>query len=237
MPRTTIRQRWGVIALNIAGMRAPAILRRIGMPRRAIYGVLSRHAVRPNEVKHLPRSGRPRKGMCQQWLKTGLSWHYRGLTAHKCTDHIIRLHDEPHIDNHALADRVVFKSGQARAFLPMRWLMSSCVPAKGPDINIIEIIWSYISRRINEMNPLPGNTAGLRAAVHNEWQSVAQARFRRFSDQRCTPIRAIVQAPDWHVNYQWVVEWIFWVVIIGVWNFHSAWCIISIHWSMLKSLS
>ena len=74
-------------------------------------------------------------------------------------------------------------------------------PAKGPDINISESIWSYISRRIDGMNPLPRNTAGLRAAVHNEWQSVTQARIRRFSDQRCTPIRAIVQTPDWHVNY------------------------------------
>ena len=108
-------------------MRAPAILRRIGIPRRSVYGVLSRHAVRPNEVKDLPRSGRPRKGMCQQWLKTGLRWHYGGLTAHKYTDHIIGLHDEPHIDNHALADRVVFKPGYARAFFSMRWLMSSCV--------------------------------------------------------------------------------------------------------------
>ena len=69
MPRTSIRQRLSVIALialNRTGMRAPAILRRIAIPRRAVYGVLSRHAVRPNEVKHLPRSGRPRKGMCQQ---------------------------------------------------------------------------------------------------------------------------------------------------------------------------
>ena len=48
---------------------------------------------------------------------------------------------------------------------------------------------------------IPRNTAGLRAAAPNEWQSVTQARIRRFSDQRCTPIRAIVQAPDWHVNY------------------------------------
>ena len=67
-------------------------------------------------------------------------------------------------------------------------------PAKGPDINISESMWSYISRRINGMNPLHRNTTGLRAAVHNEWQSVTQARIRRFSDQRCTPIRAIVQA-------------------------------------------
>ena len=69
MPRTTIRQRWSVIALialNRTGMTAPAIFRRIGIPRRAVYGVLRRHAVRLNEVTDLPRSGRPRKGMCQQ---------------------------------------------------------------------------------------------------------------------------------------------------------------------------
>ena len=31
------------------------------------------------------------------------------------------------------------------------------------------------------MNPLPRNTTELRATVHNEWQSVTQARIRRFS--------------------------------------------------------
>ena len=66
MSRTTIRQRWSVIVLNRTRMRAPAILRRIGIPRRAVYGVLSRHAIRPNEVTDLPRSGRSRNGMCQQ---------------------------------------------------------------------------------------------------------------------------------------------------------------------------
>ena len=114
MPRTTIRQRWSVIALialNRTGMRAQAIFRRIGIPLRAVCGVLRRHAVRPNEVTDLPRSGRSRKGMCQQWLQTGLSWHYGGLTAQKYTDHILGPHNEPHIGNHALADIVVFKPG------------------------------------------------------------------------------------------------------------------------------
>ena len=108
MPRTTIHQRWSVIALNRTGMRTPATLRPITIPRRAVYGVLRQHAVRPNEVTDLPRSGRPRKGMCQQWLQTGLSWNYGGLTAQKYTDHILGFHNEPHIDNHALADIVVF---------------------------------------------------------------------------------------------------------------------------------
>ena len=105
-------------------MRGPAILRRIGIP--AVYNILSWHAVRPNDVKDLPNSGRSRKGMCQQWLQTGLSWHYGGLTAQKYADHILRPHDKPHIDRHALADSVVFKPGWARGFLPMRRLMSSC---------------------------------------------------------------------------------------------------------------
>ena len=111
MPRTTIRQRWSVTAPDRTGMRAPAILRRIGIPRRAVYGVLSRHAVRPNEVTDIPRSGRPHKAMGPQWLQTGLSWHYGGLTPQKYTDHILGPHKEPHIDNHALADIVAFKPG------------------------------------------------------------------------------------------------------------------------------
>ena len=114
MSQTTIRQRWSLIALialNRTGMRAPAIFRRIGIPRRAVYGVLWWHAVRPSEVRDLPRSGRPRKRMCQQWLQTGLSWLYGGLSAQKYTDHIPGPHGEPHIDNHALADIVVLNPG------------------------------------------------------------------------------------------------------------------------------
>ena len=126
MTRTTIRQGWSVIALNRKGIRAPVFSRHIDIPRRAVYGILSRHAVRPNEVKDLPRSGRPRRGMCQQWLQTGLNWHNEGLATQKYTDHILMPHNEPQIDNHTLADRVDFKPGYARGFLPMRRLMSSC---------------------------------------------------------------------------------------------------------------
>ena len=187
MPRTTIRQCWSVIALNRTGMRAPTISRRLGIPQRSVFGILSRLAVRPNEVKDLPGSGRPRKGMCQQWLQTGLSWHLRRLTAQKYTDHILGPHVEPHIDNHVLADRGVFMQDGASphaARISEGFLASAAIdvllwPTKGPDISIIENIWSYISRRINGINPVPRNTAELRAAVHNEWQSVTHPRIRR----------------------------------------------------------
>ena len=201
MPRTTIRQRWSVIALNWTGMRAPAILRCTGIPRTTVYGVLRRHAVRPKEVTYLPRSGSPRNGMCQQWLQTGLRWHYGGLTAQKYTDHILGSHNKPHMDDHAFGRYSCLQARIGEGFLANAAIYVLLWPAKDPDINIIESIWSYISRRINGMNPLPRNNIGLRAVVNNEWQSVTQVRIRRFSGQRCTPIRAIVQAPDWHVNY------------------------------------
>ena len=173
MPRTTIRQRWGVIAPNRMGMRAPAISRRIGIPQRAVYGILRRLAIRPSEVKDLPRSGRPCKGMCQQWLQT--SWHLGWLTAQKYTDHILGPRVEPHIDNHVLAYRVAFMQDGASphaARISEGFLANAAIdvllwPTQGPDINIIENIWSYISRRINGMNSLPRNTTELRAAAND----------------------------------------------------------------------
>ena len=188
MPRTAVHRRWSVIALNRTGMRAPAISSSLGFQQRAVYGILSRLAVRPNEVKDLPRSGRPCKGMCQQWLQTGLSWHLRRLNAQKYTDHILGPHVEPHIDNHVLADRVVFMQDGAsphaarviEGFLANEAIDVLLWPTKGPDIDIIESIWSFISRGINGMNPLPQNTTELHAAVHSEWQNVTHARIRRW---------------------------------------------------------
>ena len=187
MPRTTIRQRWSDIALNRTGMRAPAISRRLGIPQRAVWWRLKSTCRQANDVKDLPRSGRPCKGMCQQWLQLGLSWNLRRPTAQKYTDHILGHHVEPHIDNHVLADSVVFmqECASAHAARISEGFFANAVidvllwPTKGPDINIIENIWSYLSRRINGMDPLHRNAAELRAAVHCEWQSVPHARIRR----------------------------------------------------------
>ena len=121
-----------------------------------------------------------------------LIWHYGGPTAQKYTDHILGPHDEPHIDLSCIGRYSWFQASISERFFANAAIYVLLWPAKGPDINIIESIWSYISRPINGMNPLPRNTTGLRVAVHNEWRGVTQARIRRFSDQRCTPIRAIV---------------------------------------------
>ena len=61
MPRTTIGQRWRVVALSEAGMSSRGISARIGIPKTTVGNILNRHAVRPGDVADLPRSGRPRK--------------------------------------------------------------------------------------------------------------------------------------------------------------------------------
>ena len=58
-------------------------------------------------------------------------------------------------------------------------------PAKSPDINIIENIWSIMSRNINGMNPVPKTAAAIRRLV------VSVPRR----------LRAIVDARGGHVNY------------------------------------
>ena len=61
MPRTTIGQRWRVIAFTETGIRAPTISKHLGITQRTVYNIFRRHAARPNEVSDLPRSGRLQK--------------------------------------------------------------------------------------------------------------------------------------------------------------------------------
>ena len=49
--------------------------------------------------------------MCQ--LQAGLDIH-EGLTAQKYTDEMVKSHVKPHVDNHALADSIVFLPGGAK---------------------------------------------------------------------------------------------------------------------------
>ena len=119
----------------------------------------------------------PRRGCVSSDCKLDLVHIHGGLTAQKYTDDILRPHAEQRIDNHALANRAVFMQDGASphtARVSQEFLVNAAIDvllssAKSIDISIIENIWSYISRRINCMNPLPRNDAELRAAVGNEW--------------------------------------------------------------------
>ena len=61
MPRTTIGQRWRVVALREAGMSSRAISARLGIPKSTVCDIFNRHAQRPGDVADRHRSGRPRK--------------------------------------------------------------------------------------------------------------------------------------------------------------------------------
>ena len=128
----------------------------------------------------------------------------------KYVDEVLSPHVEPHIDNTRLqtglssckmeppphyAARISTDFLTAAAIDVLLW------PAKSPDINIIENIWSSMSRFINGMKPMPRTVAELRTAVHISWQRESQARIRRLVASVPRRLRAIVDAQGGHVNY------------------------------------
>ena len=84
-------------------------------------------------------------------------------------------------------------------------------PAKSPDINLIENIWSSMSRFINGINHIPKIVAELRAAVymHIVWRRESQARIRRLVASVLGRHRTIVDVQGGHVNYQYTFRELF----------------------------
>lgn len=60
MGYTSVGQRWRVIGMSEAGFTAAAIGRALEIPARTVRGILARYRQRQDDVKDLPRSGRPR---------------------------------------------------------------------------------------------------------------------------------------------------------------------------------
>jgi transposase len=93
----------------------------------------------------------------------------------------------PYFDNHALADRPMFMDDNARPhrarivqhFLQQEAVQSIPRPAMSPDMNLIEHVWDFIGRQINQLNPKCQNIDELRTAILQEWQQFPQERLRR----------------------------------------------------------
>jgi hypothetical protein len=60
-------------------------------------------------------------------------------------------------------------------------------PAMSPDMNHIENVWDFITRKINQRNPKCQDIDELRTDILQEWQQFRQERFRRLvrSMTRC----------------------------------------------------
>lgn len=54
-------ERWQVVGMLRCGMTQADISRALGMPRSTVCDIVRRYRANPQEVKDLPRSGRPRK--------------------------------------------------------------------------------------------------------------------------------------------------------------------------------
>ena len=118
-------------------------------------------------------------------------------------DEILEPHVEPHINNHALNDHPIFVQDGATphtARISQDYLHNAAIddllgPSKNLDLNIIENLWSHITRSINER---PRNAAQIRNAVQDRWRRLSQARVQRLVCRLCRRVRPVVEADGWH---------------------------------------
>ena len=131
------------------------------------------------------------------------------LNGRRYVDEILEPHVEPHMDNHALNDRPIFMQDGATphtARISQGFLHDAAIdvmlwPSKSPDLNIIENLWSHISRSINALPERPRNAAQLRDAVHDKWRALSQARVQRLVRSLHRRVRAVVEADGGHIPY------------------------------------
>ena len=131
------------------------------------------------------------------------------LTAQKYIDNILRPEVEDHIDNHPLADAPIYQQDGASvhtAHISQAFLQNAHInvlegPAKSPDVNIMENIWSDMQEEIKNLPQLPGTAVQLRQAVINAWNNVTQPSIRRLVASVPRRLRQIVAAEGGHINY------------------------------------
>ena len=95
------------------------------------------------------------------------------LNGQKYRDDILDSHVLPHFENHALADRPVFQDDNARPhrarivrdFIEAQSIETFPWPSRSPDINLIEHVWDFIGRKINQRQPKCQNLNELRVAL------------------------------------------------------------------------
>lgn len=145
----------------------------------------------------------------------GVSANYRtplvviqgNLTAQRYIDTVLRPHVIPFLRDHRRV--TTFQHDNARphaARLTTAYLQNENVnvlpwPAYSPDLNPIEHLWDDLKRRLSMRIPRPENQRQLITALHEEWDTLPQNRFRRLVSgmrRRCT---ACLAAGGGHTRY------------------------------------
>ena len=97
----------------------------------------------------------------------------------------------PNFENHALADRPVFLDDNARPhrariirdFIEAESIETFPWPSMSADMNLIEHIWDFIGRTINQQQPKCQNLHELRVALIAEWQRFPHKGFGVWSGE------------------------------------------------------
>ena len=142
-----------------------------------------------------------------------------GLTASNRTDEILRPHVKPHINYHALADRTVFMQNEGTIHTAMishefhdqcdKW----CPPVASKGSRY-QYGWQGMGGFIKPYQwyqTITATRSWSSCSVHNEWQNITY----------------------WALLNCWLDYWSYHLFTRNV---YSAWCIISMRWSMFKKL-
>lgn len=74
-------------------------------------------------------------------------------------------------------------------------------PAKSPDMNIIENIWSILAQKVYENGRHFNNKVELKEAIVMAWQSISQGQIRSLYDSLPRRIIALHDAKGKHTKY------------------------------------
>ena len=138
-----------------------------------------------NLLGFLFQVGQARMGLYRACISTAISLkcpvqYPQRPNCKNYTDEILRPRIKPPIDHHALADRAVFIHDGATlnvARISQKCLTNATTDvflwlANIPDINVIENVWTIISRLNNNMNQLPQNAAELCRMVEHHTSAI-----------------------------------------------------------------
>ena len=104
---------------------------------------------------------------------------------------------------------VIFQSDNApchTAEYTIQWLQSHGInrmpwPAQSPDLNPIEHLWDYLDRQLRKRRPLPTSSAGMAAALQDEWGKIPLDVVRNLISSMPNRAAAVIKAKGWHTSY------------------------------------
>lgn len=74
-------------------------------------------------------------------------------------------------------------------------------PPSSHDMNIIEVVWDILEKRVRARRPLPGGTNELRISLLEEWWKIEPREIQQLYSQMPRRVRALHDANGWATKY------------------------------------